>query len=79
MKEEKYATVGSGFEFAFGVFDTLYKENPPIQDGIKLTIKAINAAMQRDVNTGEGIDVVTITKEGVKKVLTIKVDYKIEE
>lgn len=79
MKEGKYATVGSGFEFAFGVFDTLYKENASIQDGIKLSIKAINAAMQRDVNTGEGVDVVTITKEGVKKVLTKKVDYKVEE
>ncbi len=79
MKEESYSTVGSGFEFAFGVFDTLYKENLSIQDGIKLAVKGVNAAIQRDVNTGEGIDVVTITKEGVKKVLTKKVNYTIQE
>lgn len=79
--EDEYSSVGSGFEFAYGVFDTLYKKDGTMsmQDGIKLVIKAVNAAMQRDVNTGEGIDVVTITKEGVKKVLTKKVDYTIKE
>lgn len=79
MKEFTYSTVGSGFEFAFGVFDTLYKENLSIQDGIKLVTKAVNAAMQRDTATGEGLDVVTITKEGVKKVLTKKVNYTVTE
>ena len=79
MIEKDYSTVGSGFEFAYGVFDTLFKENMPIQEGIKLAVRGINAAMQRDVNTGEGIDVITITKEGVKKVLTRKVDYTIKE
>lgn len=79
MLEEDYATVGSGMLFAYGVLDTLYKENAPIQEGIKLGIKAVNAAMQRDTATGEGIDVVTITKEGVKKVLTRKVTYTVQE
>lgn len=79
MIEDDYSSVGSGMEFAYGVLDTLYKSGISIQDGIKLGIKAVNAAMQRDTATGEGIDVVTITKEGVKKVLTKKVDYKVQE
>ncbi len=79
MIEDDYSSVGSGMEFAYGVLDTLYKSGMSIQDGIKLGIKAVNAAMQRDTATGEGIDVVTITKEGVKKVLTKKVDYKVQE
>jgi proteasome beta subunit len=79
MIEEDYSTVGSGMVFAYGVLDTLYKPNLPIQEGIKLGVKAVNAAMQRDTATGEGIDVITITKEGVKKVLTKRVDYRVEE
>lgn len=79
MTEDTYSSVGSGFEFAYGVFDTLFKKDVPIQEGIKLAIKGLNAAMQRDTATGEGIDVFTITKEGVKKVLTRKVDYTIKE
>ena len=33
-------------------------------------MKAINAAIQRDIGSGQGIDVVTITKDGLKKVLS---------
>ncbi|MFH1591856.1 MAG: proteasome subunit beta [Candidatus Woesearchaeota archaeon] len=70
MKHEKYMADGSGFMMALGVLDTLYTGDMPLQEGIKLAVKAINAAMQRDAATGEGIDVVTVTKEGVKKALT---------
>lgn len=74
MKYDEYMTDGSGMVMAFGVLDTLYRKDMPISDGIKLGVKAINAAMQRDTATGEGIDVITITKDGVKKVLTKKLD-----
>ena len=40
-----------------------------IDEGVKLAVKCINAALQRDSATGNGIDVVTITKDGIKKVL----------
>ena len=79
MTEDNFSTEGSGMVFALGVLDTLYKEGISLQEGIKLGVKAVNAAMQRDTATGEGIDVVTITKEGVKKVLTKKVETKVEE
>ncbi len=77
--EDDFSSVGSGMVFAYGVLDTLYKPNLTLQEGIKLGIKSVNAAMQRDTATGEGIDIVTITKEGVKKVLTKRVDYRVQE
>lgn len=78
LPNDDYATEGSGMVMAWGVLDTLYKKDMTIAEGIKLGVKAINAAMQRDTATGEGIDVITITKEGVKKVLSKKVEYKVE-
>jgi len=74
MKHDTYMSDGSGFMMALGVLDTLYEQNLSVQEGMKLAIKAINASMQRDAATGEGIDVVTITKEGVKKVLTRRLE-----
>lgn len=77
IEHENYVTDGSGFMMAYGVFDTLYKKDIKVPDGVKLAVKAINAAMQRDTATGEGIDVFTVTKQGVKKVLTKQVDTTI--
>lgn len=76
---DDYATEGSGMVMAFGVLDTLYRKDMTLAEGIRLGVKAINAAMQRDTATGEGVDVITITKDGVKKVLTRRVEYKVEE
>lgn len=72
LEHEDYVTDGSGFMMAFGVLDTLYKKDMKVNDAVKLAVKAVNAAMQRDAATGEGIDVYTITKQGVKKVFAEK-------
>lgn len=77
IESEDYVADGSGMFMAISVFDTLYKKDIKVADGIKLAVKAINAAMQRDTATGEGIDVYTITKVGVKKALTKLIDTNI--
>lgn len=77
IEHEDYVTDGSGFMMAYGVFDTLYKRDIKVQDAVKLAVKALNAAMQRDTATGEGIDVFTVTKQGIKKVLTKQIDTTI--
>jgi len=68
---------GSGSPLAYGVLETLYKENLPIEEGVRLAVKAISAAMARDLPTGEGIDVFTITAKGVKQVLAQKVETRL--
>lgn len=65
---DDYITSGSGSVMVFGVLDTMYKKNMSMDDGIKLAISAVNAALQRDAASGDGIEIVTITKDGVKKV-----------
>ena len=77
MSYDDYTADGSGMVFAFGVLDTLYKKDMSVADGVKLAIRAVNAAIQRDTASGDGIDVYTITKAGAKKVFAHKIDATI--
>ena len=72
-----YASDGSGSVFALGVLEANYKKGLSIDEGVKLSINAVNAATQRDINSGAGIDVITITNKGARKVLTKEIDNKI--
>lgn len=74
---DDYVSDGSGSDLALGVFEANYIKNLSVEDGIKLALKSINAAMQRDMPTGSGIDVFTITEKGVKKVMTKTVETRI--
>ena len=76
-EETEYTSDGSGSMMAYGVLDSSYIKGMTIADGIKLAVKAINSSIQRDTHSGEGIDVYTITKEGVKKVLAKKLETNI--
>ncbi len=71
---EEYISSGSGSVMAYGVLETLFSEDMSVKEGVDLAVKAINAAIQRDSASGQGIDVITITKDGVKSALkkTIK-------
>jgi len=66
-EEKKYVTSGSGSVFAIGVLETMFKDGLSINEGVDLAVKALNAALQRDTYTGNGINVITITKNGVKR------------
>lgn len=76
-KFDDYATDGSGMLFATGVLEANYKEHISIEDGVKLAVSAISAASQRDVASGFGVDVVTVTKDGTKKVLSKHVESRL--
>jgi proteasome beta subunit len=73
-----YDATGSGSVTAYGVFEALYKKDSTVKDGVKLAVRAINAALQRDIATGDGLDVVTITSKGVKFVLEKEIDTTIK-
>lgn len=77
-EEDEYSSDGSGSVFAYGVFETLYKKDMSMDEGVKLAVKALNAALQRDSASGSGIDIVTITDKGYKKILTKEIKEKIE-
>ena len=62
---DKYAVVGSGTEIAIGVLEEAYKESMKLKDAKELVTKAIKSAISRDAMSGDGIDFLIITKDGV--------------
>ena len=62
---DKYAVVGSGTELAIGVIEDGYRENMSAQEAKELVTRSIKSAVSRDSMSGDGIDFLIITKEGI--------------
>jgi proteasome beta subunit len=77
-EEKDYSSEGSGSVFAYGLLETVYKKDMTLDETTKLALKALNAAMQRDSASGSGYDLLTITKDGVKRSPSKEVRAKIE-
>ncbi len=75
---EDYVSDGSGSVFALGALESLYKKGLSVEEGVKVAVRAIGAALQRDVNSGNGIDVVVIDNKGLRTVLEKDLNLKIE-
>jgi len=66
-KVEDYdANFSSGMPFVLGLLERQYKKDLSVKEGMELILEAIKSSTQRDVGSGNGIDVFSITKEGVK-------------
>ncbi len=66
IKDNVIAT-GSGSPYAYGVLEDAYRRDMGIEDATKVALRAIRAALERDAMTGNGIDVIKITREGAVK------------
>lgn len=62
---DKYAVVGSGTEIAMGVLEEGYKETMNAKEAKELVMRSIKSAISRDSMSGDGIDFLIITKEGI--------------
>jgi len=67
--EDYDANFGSGMPFFLGLLERQYKEDMTVKEGVELAIEALKSSTQRDIGSGYGIDVFTITKEGINKVV----------
>jgi proteasome beta subunit len=64
---DKYAAVGSGTEIAIGVLEESYVENMDMKAGKDLIMRAMKSAISRDIMSGDGIDFLLITKDGIQE------------
>jgi len=64
---DKYATVGTGAEIAVGVLEAGYKEGLTLQEGRDLVFSAMKSALARDIASGDGVDILIISKDGIKE------------
>ncbi|MDH5463165.1 MAG: proteasome subunit beta [Nitrosopumilus sp.] len=64
---DEYAAVGTGAEMALGVLDPQYKPNMNKDEAIDLAKRAVRSAALRDSASGDGIDILVITKDGIEE------------
>ena len=64
---DDYAAVGSGAQMATGVLEQEYKEKMNQQNAKALVLKAMKSAVRRDVMSGDGVDFLIITKDGISE------------
>jgi proteasome beta subunit len=65
--QDKFTSVGSGAEVAMGLLEAEYKEGLTTEEAKNLVTKAVRTAIARDIGSGGGLDLLMITKDGVKE------------
>lgn len=68
------ANMSSGMPYILGFLERQYKPNITIDEGVKLAIESIKSSSERDTASGFGVDVFTITKDGIKQVSSLKAE-----
>jgi len=62
-REEDIVATGSGSPMAYGVLEDRYRPKMAEDDAIDLAVRSLKSAMKRDAGSGEGVQVVVITKD----------------
>lgn len=68
--EDYDANFSSGMPYIIGLLERQFKKDMSIQEGIELAKECIKSSTQRDVGSGNGIDVFSITKSGIQHVVS---------
>jgi proteasome beta subunit len=61
------ASFGSGMPYVLGLLERQYKKGLSVKEGIELAKESLKSSTQRDMASGNGIDIYSITKDGIKK------------
>jgi proteasome beta subunit len=64
---DEYASVGTGAEMATGVMEAGYSAGMSEKDARDLAVSSIKAAIERDSMSGNGIDLLTLDKQGFRE------------
>tara|TARA_Y100000310_G_scaffold221748_1_gene223351 strand:- start:1595 stop:2260 length:666 start_codon:yes stop_codon:yes gene_type:complete len=60
------ANFSSGMPYILGLLERKYTKDMTVKEGIALAKECIQSAIERDTASGNGIDVFSITKDGIK-------------
>jgi proteasome beta subunit len=67
LTEEKMVSTGSGSPIAYGVLEDNYREGMTLTETLPIIAKAVNAAMKRDVASGNSYNIIVIDNTGYKE------------
>lgn len=70
LVEDYDANFSSGMPYILGLLERTYRKDILVKDAVELAKDCIKVAIERDTASGNGIDVFTITKEGIKHVVS---------
>ncbi len=66
ITRERFIATGSGSPIAIGILEAYLKKEITVDDVLPVVARAIDSAIKRDPGTGEGIDIVAITRKGYR-------------
>ena len=66
VEEKSYVTTGSGSPVAYGLLEEEYKEDLTLDEAKSIALRAVKAAITRNIGTGDGINVALIDKNGFR-------------
>jgi len=66
VEEKKYVTTGSGSPVAYGLLEEEYREDLTLEEAKLVALKAVKAAITRNIGTGDGINIALIDKNGFR-------------
>ena len=79
LEEKRFFSTGSGSPFAFGVLETMYKDGLSVEEAKKIAVKAIKAAVERDIASGgKGMDIAVIDEKGFRLLENSEIEKLIE-
>ena len=64
MEKKSYVTTGSGSPVAYGLLENEYHNDLTLEDAKAIALRAVKAAIVRNIGTGDGINIATIDKNG---------------
>ena len=64
--KDTFISTGSGSTFAYGVLEDRFHEDITTSEGVELALRSIKSATERDVYSGNGFLVATVTSDGFK-------------
>jgi proteasome beta subunit len=67
LTEEKFVSTGSGSPIAYGVLEDKYREDMSVKELLPTIVKAVNAAMKRDIASGNSYNVIVINNTGYRE------------
>ncbi len=67
LTEEKSVSTGSGSPIAYGILEDKYHEGMTIDELLPIIARAVNAAMKRDVASGNSYNIIVIDNNGYKE------------
>jgi proteasome beta subunit len=67
------ANFSSGMPYILGLLERQWKPELSTKEGVELAVEALKSSTQRDTGSGNGIDVFTIAKDGIKHVVSQKI------